>query len=146
MPKSIMYFAKVDSKFCLILNKPSNKLPNTLNFYQSGEISPNLVTLITVGAIFWHGIPTSCCSCGSSSSMSSPPSTMTVTTTSARCGVQSPITRDNLNETASPNKARLVCFSGGASPSHPSYRRSLSHTTGQGEATFRLVTSRSAVV
>ena len=39
-------FAKVGLKFCQILNKPSKDSQKVLNFCQSGEISPNLVTLI----------------------------------------------------------------------------------------------------
>ena len=39
-------FAKVGWKFCQILNKPSKDSQKVLNLCQSGEISPNLVTLI----------------------------------------------------------------------------------------------------
>ena len=39
-------FAKVGSKFCLTLNKPSTIWQRFIKFCQSGEISQNLVTLL----------------------------------------------------------------------------------------------------
>ena len=62
LPNSTHYFAKVRSKFCRTLNKPSKNcqiffkmMPKWRNFAkyflkwcQSGEISPNLVTLVPV--------------------------------------------------------------------------------------------------
>ena len=38
-------FAIVGLKFCQTLNKPLQNWPRLLKYYQSGEISPNLVTL-----------------------------------------------------------------------------------------------------
>ena len=38
---------KVGSNFCPILNKHSHNCPRLLKYCQTGEISPNLVTLIT---------------------------------------------------------------------------------------------------
>ena len=52
LPNSIHYFAKIDSKFCPKLNKRSTKY-KSLAIFQSGEISPNLVTLITV-SYYWE--------------------------------------------------------------------------------------------
>ena len=40
-------FAKVGNNFCQILNKPSLNCQRHFNFCQSGEISPNVVTLTT---------------------------------------------------------------------------------------------------
>ena len=39
-------YAKVGSKLCKIIIKPSQNFQRRLNFYQSGEILPNLVTLV----------------------------------------------------------------------------------------------------
>ena len=41
-------FTKVVSTFCSILNKPSNSHQRHGRFHQSGEISPNLVTLVVM--------------------------------------------------------------------------------------------------
>ena len=46
--KPTTYFAKVSSKYCQILHKPS-KIASILKFYQNGEISQNLVTFALVG-------------------------------------------------------------------------------------------------
>ena len=40
------HFAKVRLKFCRILNKPSKICPRLLKLCKSGEILPNLVTLV----------------------------------------------------------------------------------------------------
>ena len=50
-------FAKVGFQFCQILNKTSKDSQKVLNFCQSGEISPNLVTLVPwlVKYFVWEG-------------------------------------------------------------------------------------------
>ena len=47
-PSRLLKLAKGGSKFCLILNKPSKKLPKTVRIRQKCEISPNLVTLSAI--------------------------------------------------------------------------------------------------
>ena len=46
LPKRHTNFVKVGSKICQILNKRSKNCRKLLRFWQSGEISPNLVTLL----------------------------------------------------------------------------------------------------
>ena len=46
---TLAFFAKIGSKYCLILNKAFEKLPkNIRSLSQNGEISPILVTLVVV--------------------------------------------------------------------------------------------------
>ena len=41
-------FSKVGLQFCQIINKPSKDWQRVFKFYQTGEFSPNLVTLFTI--------------------------------------------------------------------------------------------------
>ena len=48
------FFAKVGSKYYKTLSKPLKVCLRLLTFGQSGEISPNLVTLYDKGESDWH--------------------------------------------------------------------------------------------